>query len=82
MLEELQCRVEDCDGTLDTTQVIRLQTGCHHTSPTFACAQCGRIHSANGSFMVNRAYQEAGVYLRAGAVVLLDEDGNEIDMFG
>ena len=78
MSEELKC--QECGETLDTTQPIPLQTGCRHASPTFACTKCGRLHSAGGRLMHNRAHPEAGVYLRDGAIVLLDEDGNEVDI--
>lgn len=60
----MKCKERGCDGEIDLSQPISLQTGCGgcrgaQLQLAYPCKVCGRLHWGDGSKVFNRRKQRA-----------------------
>jgi len=44
----MKCTDESCDGKINVSQSVSLQTGCHSGTIVFPCNICGFLHKLSG----------------------------------
>ncbi len=55
---KMGCKKEGCEGIIDTSTPVLLQTGCSSVTQAFPCGECGRLHM-DGSLVFNRQGEAA-----------------------
>jgi hypothetical protein len=69
------CKETKCDGEIDASVKVYLQTSCHSSSLAHPCGKCGRVHWPQGEAVFNRPGNK--VFLENGVVVHRD-DNNQL----